>query len=219
VTDEAPSWDALRQRLTRAPYSPDGVAAVGQAIGKAERMLGPSWPRRQFEDKGWWPAEFNLLTFHSAALPQFLALTARLEAVAEETTFGTVLRGLRRGVTGADWRHALLQLEASRALRGPDTTITFEPEISGSRNKADLIVTPSKHQPFLVETTSLARADVDQAWEEYEHKIWEAVTGLCESGSGAYLVMGLPSVRFVGVSRRGRVCGGGRALLGRTSAA
>ncbi|GAA3691046.1 hypothetical protein GCM10022267_91540 [Lentzea roselyniae] len=37
---------------------------------------------------------------------------------------------------------------------------------------------PSEDQPFLVETTSLARADVDLAWEEYEHRIWQAVTAL-----------------------------------------
>lgn len=31
-------------------------------------MLGPSWPGRQFERKGWWPGEFNLLMFHAAAV-------------------------------------------------------------------------------------------------------------------------------------------------------
>jgi hypothetical protein len=31
---------------------------------------------------------------------------------------------------------------------------------------------------FLVETTSLARADVDLVWEEYEHRLWQAVTEL-----------------------------------------
>lgn len=178
MNDEVPSWDALRRRLIRAPYSPEGVAAVGLAIDEAERMLGPSWPGRQFERKGWWPSEFNLLMFHAAALPQFLAFVMRLEAAADEPTFTTVLRGLKRGVTSTDWRHALLQLEVHRALRSSGTTITFEPEISGSRNKADLMITPSEGSPFLVETTSLARVDVDQAWEEYEHNIWQAVTTL-----------------------------------------
>lgn len=102
VTDEAPGWDVLRQRLTRAPFSPAGVAAVGRAIDRAEQLLGPSWPRRQFEHKGWWPGEFNLLGFHVAALPQFLALVLRLEAAVEEPTFAPVLRGLKRGATSAD---------------------------------------------------------------------------------------------------------------------
>lgn len=178
MNDEAPSWDALRRRLTRAPYSPEGIAAVGLAIDKAERMLGRSWPGRQFERKGWWPGEFNLLMFHAAALPQFLAFVMRLESAANEPTFATVLRGLKRGVASTDWRHALLQLEVHRALRSSGTAITFEPEISGSRNKADLMITPADGSPFLVETTSLARADVDQAWEEYEHNVWQAVTTL-----------------------------------------
>ncbi|MBO3752120.1 hypothetical protein J5X84_39165 [Streptosporangiaceae bacterium NEAU-GS5] len=133
---------------------------------------------RQFERKGWWPGEFNLLMFHAAALPQFLAFVMRLKSAANEPTFATVLRGLKRGVTSADWRHALLQLEVHRDLRSPGTAIAFEPEISGSRNKADLLVTPSEDSPFLVETTSLARADVEQAWEEYEHNVWQAVTTL-----------------------------------------
>lgn len=141
-------------------------------------MLGPSWPRRQFERKGWWPGEFNMLTFHAAALPQFLALVARLESAAREPTFETVLRGLKRGVTTADWRHALLQLEVNRAFRGSGTAVTFEPEISGGQNSADLLVMPSGDRPFLVEATSLARADVDLAWEEYEHRMWQAVTAL-----------------------------------------
>lgn len=178
MNDEVPNWDALRRRLIRAPYTPEGVAAVELAIDEAERMLGPSWPSRQFERKGWWPGEFNLLMFHAAALPQFLAFVMRLEAAANEPTFTTVLRGLKRGVTSTDWRHALLQLEVHRALRSPGTAITFEPEITGSRNKADLMITPSEGSPFLVETTSLARADVDQAWEEYEHNVWQAVTTL-----------------------------------------
>ncbi len=178
MNDDGPSWDSLRQRLTKAVFSPAGSAALEQAIDQAERLLGPSWPRRQFERKGWWPSEFNLLAFHAAVLPQFLALVMRLEDAAEEPTFATVLRGLKRGVTSTDWRHALLQLEVSRALRSSGTTIIFEPEISGSRNKADLMITPSEGSPFLVETTSLARADVDQAWEEYEHKVWQAVTAL-----------------------------------------
>jgi hypothetical protein len=178
MNDATPSWDALRQRLTRAPYSADRIAAVGLAIDKAERMLGPSWPRRQFERKGWWPGEFNLLAVHAAALPRFLAFVMRLESVFDEPTFATVLRGLRRGVTSADWRHALLQLEVHRALRGPETVIAFEPEISGSSKKADLMVTPADGSAFLVETTTLARADVDQAWEAYEHDIWQAVTML-----------------------------------------
>jgi hypothetical protein len=178
MNDAAPSWDALRRRLTRAPYSAEGIAAVGLAIDKAERMLGPSWPRRQFERKGWWPGEFNLLAFHAAALPRFLAFVIQLESAVDEPTFTTVLRGLKRGVTSADWRHALLQLEVHRALRGPETVIAFEPEISGSSNKADLMITPADGSAFLVETTSLARADVDQAWEAYEHDIWQAVNML-----------------------------------------
>ncbi|SFI90780.1 hypothetical protein [Amycolatopsis regifaucium] len=179
MNDEAPSWDALRRRLTRAPYSPEGIAAVGLAIDKAERMLGPSWPGRQFERKGWWPSEFNLLMFHAPALPQFLAFVMRLESATKEPTFTTVLRSLKRGVKSTDWRHALLQLEVHRALRSAGTAITFEPEISGSRNKADLMITPTEGgAPFLVKTTSLARADVDQAWEEYEHRLWHAVTAL-----------------------------------------
>ncbi|MBA4858539.1 hypothetical protein [Nocardia farcinica] len=139
-------------------------------------MLGPSWPGRQFERKGWWPGEFNLLMFHAAALPQFLAFVTRLGSAANEPTFATVLRGLKRGMTSTDWRNALLQLEVHRASRNPGTAITFEPEISGSRSRADLMITPTDGSAFLVETASLARADVDQAWEEYEHNVWQAVT-------------------------------------------
>ena len=178
MNDEAPGWDTLRRRLTRAPYSPEGIAVVGMAIDKAEQILGPSWPGRQFERKGWWPGEFNLLMLHAAALPQFLAFVMRLESAVKEPTFAAVLRVLKRGVTSSDWRHVLLQLEVHRALRSRETTITFEPEISGSRHKADLMITPTEGSSFLVETTSLARADVDQEWEEYEHNVWQAVTTL-----------------------------------------
>ncbi|MBY8863894.1 hypothetical protein K7711_46045 [Nocardia sp. CA2R105] len=141
-------------------------------------MLGPTWPERQFERMGWWPPEFNMLMFHTAALPQFLALVLRLEAAAKEPTFASVLRGLKRGVTPADWRHALLQLEVARALGSPDWAITFEPEIKGSRSKADVMVAPSTGAAFLVEITSLARADVDQVWEKSNHEVWQAVTAL-----------------------------------------
>ncbi|RSM59235.1 hypothetical protein DMH03_25605 [Amycolatopsis sp. WAC 01376] len=178
MSRDAPSWDDLRRRLVAERFSAAGIAALGHAIDQAERILGKAWPSRQFERKGWWPAEFNLFAFHAAALPRFLELVLQFEAAANEPTFATVLRGLKRGVTSADWRHALLQLEVHRALRSSGTAITFEPEISGSRNKADLMIAPSEGSPFLVETTSLARADVDQSWEEYEHNVWQAVTQL-----------------------------------------
>lgn len=100
-------------------FQSDCVAAVEQVIDRAERLLGSAWPCRQFERKGWWPGEFNLLAYHAAALPRFLSLVMQLETVAEEPTFATVLRGLKRGVTSADWRHALLQLEVGHARRGP----------------------------------------------------------------------------------------------------
>jgi hypothetical protein len=181
MNHDAPSWDDLRRRLVPERFSAAGIAALSRLIDQAELLLGKGWPRRQFERMGWWPAEFNLLAFHAAALPQFLALMLRFEGAVEEPTFAAVLRGLKRGATSTDWRHALLQLEVSRALRDSDTAITFEPEINGSRNKADLVIMHSADTPFLVETTSLARADVDLAWEAYEDKLWQAVTAL-ESG-------------------------------------
>lgn len=134
MADAGPSWATLRQRVGSGRFSPTGALALGQAINSLERLLGRSWPRRQYDRHGWWPGELNLLGFHLAALPQFLALVTRLEAVAQEATFGTVLRTLKCGVTGDGWRHVVLQLEVSRALRGPGTSITFEPKISGSAN-------------------------------------------------------------------------------------
>jgi hypothetical protein len=91
-----------------------------------------------------------LLGFHAAALPQFLALVTRLKAAASEPTFEEILRAVKRGVTGDGWRHALLQLEVNRALREPGTSISFEPEISGSTNRADLMITRPDGSSFLV---------------------------------------------------------------------
>jgi hypothetical protein len=161
-----PSWDLLRQRVARSRCSLEGAAALDQAIDSLEQLLGPSWPRRQYERHGWWPGELNLLGFHVAALPQFLALVTRLLTAAQELTFSTVLQALKRGVTGDGWRHAMLQLEVARALRGPGTCITFEPAILGSSNRADLLVARPGGSSFLVETTTLARAKADLDREE-----------------------------------------------------
>ena len=95
VNNDAPSWDLLRRRLVGAQFSPHAVSALGQAIDQAERLFGRSWPRRQFERKRWWPDEFNLLTYHAAVLPRFLALTLRLDTAADEPTFDEVLRSLK----------------------------------------------------------------------------------------------------------------------------
>ncbi|MFD2422394.1 hypothetical protein [Amycolatopsis pigmentata] len=173
-----PSWDLLRQRVARSRCSLEGAAALDQAIGSLEQLLGPSWPRRQYERHGWWPGELNLLGFHVAALPQFLTLVTRLLTAAQEPTFSKVLQALKRGVTGDGWRHAMLQLEVARALRGPGTCITFEPAIPGSSNRADLLVARPGGSSFLVETTTLARAKADLDWEEYENHVFQAVAAL-----------------------------------------
>lgn len=178
VGDAGPSWAALRRRVGIGRFSPAGALALDQAIDSLERLLGRSWPRWQYDHHGWWPGELNLLGFHIAALPQFLALVTRLEAVANEATFGTVLRTLKRGVTRDGWRHVVLQLEVSRALRGPGTSITFEPKISGSANRADLLIARPGGSPFLVETTTLARARADLEREQHEDHVWQAVTAL-----------------------------------------
>jgi hypothetical protein len=179
VDAAGPSWDALRDRVASGGrFSSAGAAALKQAIGSLEQLLGPSWPRRQYERYGWWPGELNLLGFHVATLPQFLALVIRLENGADEPTFSTVLRTLKRGVTSDGWRHALLQLEVGRALRDPGTSITFEPKISGSANRADLLITRPDSSSFMVETTTLARAKTDLEREQHEQHVWQAVTAV-----------------------------------------
>jgi hypothetical protein len=178
VDADGPSWDGLRRQVAGGQFSPVGVEALGRAINTLERLLGASWPRRQYGRYGWWPAELSLLGFHVAVLPQFLALVTRLESTADEPTFMPVLRTIKRGVTTDGWRHALLQLEVARALRDPGTTITFEPEITGSAKRADLLVTRPDGSPFVVETTTLPRAQADLSREEHALHVWHAVVGL-----------------------------------------
>jgi hypothetical protein len=67
-----------------------------------------------------------------------------------------------------------MQLEVSRAWRGRDVSIVFEPAIVGSERRADLEIT-RKPRTFLVETTSLSRAADDLQREAFEHELWQLV--------------------------------------------
>ena len=167
VNDEVTNWATLRD--LRSGLSATGLQASDWALDHLERLLGPSWPRRQFDKHGFVPPELWMHGTHRAALPRFLAFATRLHDQTDEPTFAPVLSSLRKGVSSSGWRHILLQLEVARLARALSLPATFEPEIEGSDRRADVVLDePVRGQ--LVETTTLLRADPEQEWHAWEDR-------------------------------------------------
>jgi hypothetical protein len=170
VTDDGPSWAMLSRLANGNGLSEDGTAVAQQLLNGLADLLGPDWPAAQYARSGRLPSELLLLSTHRAVLPQFLAFVLRLSEAKSVPTFKPVLAALRKGVDVSTWRHTLLQLEVGRVCREVNTAYTFEPSIPGSVHKADLQVEQGEPAPWLVETTTVLRGDVDKAWERYEDR-------------------------------------------------
>jgi hypothetical protein len=157
----------------------DGRDAARWAVGWLRDLLGPSWPRRQYQRMGWLPGELLMFASHQYGLPSLLSFATRLRAVATvEPTFAPVLTGLRRGLDSTGWRHLQLQLEVARALRPSAVTVTFEPAIPDSNGKADLLIEDGTRRTWLVETTALFGSQVDRQAEQYEERFRRAIWGV-----------------------------------------
>jgi hypothetical protein len=182
-----PDWATLRRLAEGGGLSSEGKAAVVWALANLERLLGPSWPGRQFRLYGRLPGELLMFASYQYVLPQFLSLVMRLRSAAGESTFDPVLAGLRRGLDSAGWRHLLLQMEVARAARTFDSAASFEPKVPGTDRKADVSLEPTDGKVELVETTTLFRSEVDRQWEEYEDRLRRSLMEI-ERRHGVYSI-------------------------------
>ncbi|MER7209967.1 hypothetical protein ABT340_23160 [Streptosporangium sp. NPDC000239] len=183
---DVPEWDLLKRFIDNPGFSDAGKLALEHVLHLLEDILGTSWVRRQYRKRGRLPAEVVLFASHRAALPQFLTLGMRLRAAAIEPTFRPVLGGLRKEPTSSDWRHALLQLEVARAAKAASWAYSFEPVLSGSDHRADLIIS-ALGQEFFVETTTLFRTQQDLNSEKYEERFLEQIRAV-ERCFGIYAI-------------------------------
>ena len=170
VIDDEPTWMMLSRLADGNALSDNGKAAAQRLLDRVSGLLGPRWPAAYFARNGRLPAELLMFSTHRAVLPQFLAFALRLGEASSEPTFKSVLSALRKGVEVSGWRHTLLQLEVARVCRQAGAAYSFEPAIPGSVHKADLQVEDGAPAPWLVETTTVLRGDVDKAWEDYEQR-------------------------------------------------
>jgi hypothetical protein len=180
MADDVPDWNLLR-RFTEGPaLSDEGRAAALEVIDGMSELLGPDWLSKQYDRNGSVPGEVLQFAFHTAALPQFLAIFTRLRAAVGEPTFAPILAGLRRGVTLSDWRHALLQLEVGRAATAAGIGHSFEPEIPGSYSKADVSLEFADSRIIHVETTTLRKWQHDIDTDQYENQLQKALAAIAQ---------------------------------------
>lgn len=174
VAEEEPKWEELDALISRNGLSDDGTATMQWALAQLRTLVGESWLGRQYRKQRRLPAELLYAGTHRYALPQALSLVLRLDRAFSEPTFAKVRSEFRRGADSSAWRHILLQLEVARAAADQGDAVTFEPSIPGSNSKGDLLIAPNTPEAWMVETTTLPRADVDLNWQTYEDQ-FEAV--------------------------------------------
>jgi hypothetical protein len=124
--DDGPTWQLVDEMIGRGGLSGDGVRAARWAVGRFRQHLGPSWPTRQYDGRGWFPRELLAVGAYRYALPQVLSWALWLDAAANEPTFASVRTNMRRGMDTSTWRHTWLQLEVARAAASLGTPFTFE---------------------------------------------------------------------------------------------
>ena len=188
MVGEEPTWQDLDGLISRNGLSDRGVETMRWAFMRLRSMLGDSWLTRQYRKQGRLPGELLLAGTHHYALPQALWLVLRLDRASTEPTFSKVKAELRRGAESAAWRHTLLQLEVARAAEDQGDACSFEPAIPGSNKNGDLLIMSGTDQTWMVETTTVPRAAIDLAWEDYEDS-FTAATRLIERRHGVTCVV------------------------------
>lgn len=176
--EDGPTWQQIDEMIGRGGLSESGTAAARWALGRFRAHLGESWPGRQYDRRGWFPRELLVVGAYRYALPQVLSWALWLDAAAGDPTFAKVRTTMRKGMDTATWRHTWLQLEVARAAASSGTSFSFEPPIPGSVKNGDLLIDPVGESPWMVETTTVPRADVDMAWEDYEDRFKAAIRGI-----------------------------------------
>jgi hypothetical protein len=169
IPDEA-SWAMVRALGQGGGLSTCGHAATAWAVETLERLLGPSWPRRQHQKYQGLPGSLLAFSSYRHELPKFLALAINLERYASEPSFQPVLQNLKRGTDAATWRHTLLQMEVARAGQAFGARPRFEPAIDGSPNSADVELALDQ-EAIIVETVSLRRPQSDLDAEQFERTV------------------------------------------------
>ncbi len=143
-----------------------------------ERMLGPSWPKRQVSGGG--PGFGELLRFSGrvSELPRVLTFYARLLAAAKEATFVPVMQVLKKEPDLAAWRHIQLQLEVARLARANGWTASFEPSIPGSRSSGDVLMGTGGGEQVVVETTTLGQTDRFREADAFDDLISDGILAI-----------------------------------------
>ncbi|RIV39334.1 hypothetical protein [Micromonospora radicis] len=178
MSDDGPTWKLIDEMIGRGGLSENGAAAARWAVGRFRVHLGEKWPTRQYERQGWFPRALLLVGTYRYALPQVLSWAMWLDAAANESTFASVRTNMKRGMDTSTWRHTWLQLEISRAASSTGASFSFEPPIPGSVKSGDLLIDPEGGSPWMVETVTVPRADIDMAWENYEDHFLAAIRGI-----------------------------------------
>lgn len=171
---DAPSWELLAD-LGGTAFTAEGRVVHTWAFDVLRQHLGPGWPRLAWQRQGVIPGELLLAGSHSIATAQLLGLATRLERFSANSSFGPVIRELRRNPTASRWRHFLLQLEVGRAGVAAGLEVSFEPPVTGTSRFADVEWRSPTTPPTLIETTSLFRDDVAIRAERYETWLKERV--------------------------------------------
>ncbi|GGL11969.1 hypothetical protein [Mangrovihabitans endophyticus] len=174
---DEPTWDVIGRLASGGALSETGHRVVRDLLTDVKTILGEEFPARTFRKFRGLPPEFLLSASHRSVLPMFLTFALHLRDAASEPTFRPVLNGAVDGVDIPAWYHLRLQLEAARACRAMDVSVTYEPDIPGTDRKADLLVDADR-APWLVEVTAILRGDADKSWERYEDAIKRAVRGI-----------------------------------------
>ena len=172
---DEPTWSLMHYLAETSSLSREGKAAVAHLFDRLEARLGRSWPRRLYAKRGHLFPEFVGFSGNVAVLPRLLTFAVQLEAVAEEPTFSSVLRVLKREPSGTDWQHVKLQLEVARTARAAGWGAEFEPSIPGSARKGDLLLAVGEEDRVLVETTTLFRSSEDMSAESFEDALQEHI--------------------------------------------
>ncbi|WP_213454910.1 hypothetical protein [Rhizomonospora bruguierae] len=175
MDEDEPTWQQIHGMIGRGGLSEAGAAAARWAVDQFRARLGESWSGRQYDKGGWFPLELLAVGAYRYALPQVLSWALWLNAAAAEPTFAKVRTSMKKGMDTSTWRHTWLQLEVARAASSMGASFSFEPPIPGSIKSGDLLIDPEGGSPWMVETVTVPRADVDMKWEDYEDRFQAAI--------------------------------------------
>lgn len=161
-----PSWSVLRGWIDRPDRPAAWREAALWALGVLESELGARWPERTWAKFGRLTGPVAMSGAYVFAYVELLELALRLQLLHDALGRDRLTKLMKRTVAAMDMAHLRVQLEVAGFAARAGVGVTFEPQVSGSRRRGDLLIDFGS-ESVLIECAAMGRADTaveDDGW-------------------------------------------------------